>query len=217
MPKDAFAQLLKEMDRHMLETIDAAKREFAMIRTGRANPAILDRVLVEYYGEKVPIKQVGTISAPEPRLLMISPWDKQMIKPIVGAITSSELGLNPNTDGNVIRVPLPQLTTERRKELARMVGRKTEDGKVGLRNIRRDIDANVHPSIVHFGRICVVERVGAPAPIQISIRIRAVSRDTLAVNTRLSPRTDDARARRIDALSRAWITPTTVCAFLPQA
>jgi ribosome recycling factor len=138
MPKDLFAQLLKDMDRHMLETIDAAKREFAMIRTGRANPAILDRVLVEYYGEKVPIKQVGTISAPEPRLLMISPWDKQMIKPIIGAITSSELGLNPNADGNVIRVPLPQLTTERRKELARMVGRKTEEAKVGLRNIRRD-------------------------------------------------------------------------------
>jgi len=138
MPKDAFAQLLKEMDRHMLETIDAAKREFAMIRTGRANPAILDRVLVEYYGEKVPIKQVGTISTPEARLLMISPWDKQMIKPIIGAITSSELGLNPNADGNVIRVPLPQLTTERRRELARMVGRKTEEGKVGLRNVRRD-------------------------------------------------------------------------------
>ncbi len=138
MPKDAFAQLLKETDRHMLETIEAAKREFAMIRTGRANPAILDRVLVEYYGEKVPIKQVSTISTPEPRLLMISPWDKQMIKPIIGAITSSELGLNPNADGNVIRVPLPQLTTERRRELARMVGRKTEEGKVGLRNIRRD-------------------------------------------------------------------------------
>ncbi len=138
MPKDAFAQLLKETDQHMLETIDAVKREFAMIRTGRANPAILDRVLVEYYGEKVPIKQVGTISTPEPRMLMISPWDKQMIKPIIGAITSSELGLNPNTDGNVIRVPLPQLTTERRRDLARMVGRKTEEGKVGLRNVRRD-------------------------------------------------------------------------------
>jgi ribosome recycling factor len=138
MPKDVFAQLLKEMDQHMLETIDAAKREFSMIRTGRANPAILDRVMVEYYGEKVPIKQVGTISAPEPRLLMISPWDKQMIKPIIGAITSSELGLNPNADGNLIRVPLPQLTTERRKELARMAGRKTEEAKVGLRNTRRD-------------------------------------------------------------------------------
>jgi len=138
MPRDVFAQLLKEMDQHMLETIEAAKREFSMIRTGRANPAILDRVMVEYYGEKVPIKQVGTISAPEPRLLMISPWDKQMIKPIIGAITSSELGLNPNADGNLIRVPLPQLTTERRKELARMAGRKTEEAKVGLRNIRRD-------------------------------------------------------------------------------
>jgi ribosome recycling factor len=94
--------------------------------------------LVEYYGEKVPVKQVATISAPDPRLLMISPWDKAMIKPIVGAITSSELGLNPNSDGSVVRVPLPQLTTERRRELARMVAQRTEEGKVGIRNIRRD-------------------------------------------------------------------------------
>ena len=138
MPRDIIAQMMKETDRHMLESIDATKREFAMIRTGRANPAILDRVVVEYYGEKVPIKQVGTISTPEPRLLLIAPWDKAMIKPIVGAITSSELGLNPNTDGSVIRVPLPQLTTERRQELARMVARKTEEGKVSIRNVRRD-------------------------------------------------------------------------------
>lgn len=138
MPTDIIAELMKETDRHMLETIDATKREFAMIRTGRANPAILDRVMVEYYGERVPVKQVGTISTPEPRLLMISPWEKGMIKPIVDAITSSDLGLNPNTDGNVIRVPLPQLTTERRRELARMVARKTEEGKVGIRNTRRD-------------------------------------------------------------------------------
>ncbi len=139
MPKDIIAQLMKETDRHMLETIEVTKREFAMIRTGRANPAVLDRVMVEYYQEQVPIKQVGTISTPEPRLLMISPWDKGMIKPIVDAITSSELGLNPTTDGNVIRVPLPQLTTERRRELARMVARKTEEGKVGVRNIRREV------------------------------------------------------------------------------
>ena len=138
MPKDIIAQLMKETDQHMLETIDATKREFAMIRTGRANPAVFDRVLVEYYGEQVPIKQVGTISTPEPRLMMISPWEKSMIKPIVDAITSSELGLNPGSDGNVIRVPLPQLTTERRRELARMVARKTEDGKVGIRSVRRD-------------------------------------------------------------------------------
>lgn len=135
---DAVQQLLKEMDHRMLEGIEAVKHEFSLIRTGRANPAVLDRIRVEYYGQTVPIKQVATISAPEPRLLMIQPWDKQMAKPVIDAITSSDLGLNPNSDGNVIRVPLPQLTTERRKELAKIVARKTEEGKVALRNVRRD-------------------------------------------------------------------------------
>ena len=138
MPKDIIAQLMKATDEHMLNTIDGNKREFSLIRTGRANPAILDRVLVEYYGERVPIKQVGTISAPEPRLLMISVWDKTMVKPIVNAVTSSDLGLNPSTEGNLIRVPLPQLTTERRKELAKMVAQKSEEGKVAIRNARRE-------------------------------------------------------------------------------
>jgi ribosome recycling factor len=86
----------------------------------------------------MPVNQVATVSAPDPRLLVISPWDKQMAKPIIDAITSSDLGLNPQSDGNIIRVPLPQLTTERRKELAKMVSRKTEEGKVAIRNIRRD-------------------------------------------------------------------------------
>jgi ribosome recycling factor len=135
---DAVQVLMKETDSHMLESIDAVKREFGLIRTGRANPAILDRIRVEYYGQMVPVKQVATISAPEPRLLVISPWDKQMAKPVVDAITSSDLGLNPQSDGNIIRVPLPQLTTERRKELAKMVARKTEEGRVSIRNARRD-------------------------------------------------------------------------------
>ena len=138
MPKDIIAQLMKATDEHMLATIEAAKREFSMIRTGRSNPAILDRVLVEYYGERVPVKQVGTISAPEPRLLMISVWDKTMVKPIVNAVTSSELGLNPSVDGNIIRLPLPQLTTDRRKELAKMVAQKSEEGKIAIRNSRRE-------------------------------------------------------------------------------
>ncbi len=138
MPKDAVAQLMKEADLHMAQAVEALQREFAMIRTGRANPAVLDRVLVEYYGEKVPIKQVANISAPEPRLLVISPWDKAMVKPIMDAITSSDLGLNPQSDGNLIRVPLPQLTTERRQELARLAARKAEEGKVAVRNARRD-------------------------------------------------------------------------------
>ena len=138
MPKDMINQIMRDADTHMLQAIEALKREFAAIRTGRANPAILDRVTVEYYGESVPVKQVGTISTPEPRMLTIQPWDKAMIKPIVDAITSSDLGLNPSTDGNLIRVPLPQLTTERRRELAKQVAKKAEEGKVGVRNARRD-------------------------------------------------------------------------------
>jgi len=135
---DAVQQLLKDTDRQMLEAVDAVKREYSLIRTGRANPAILDRVRVEYYGQMSPLNQVSTVSAPEARLLVISPWDKQMIKPIIDAITTSDLGLNPMSDGNIIRVPLPQLTTERRKELAKVVARKTEEGRVSVRNVRRD-------------------------------------------------------------------------------
>jgi len=138
MPQDPVAKLMKETDTHMLRAIEGLKRELATIRTGRANPALLDRITVQYYGEAVPIKQVGTISAPEPRLLMIQPWDRSLIKPIVDAITSSDLGLNPSSDNNVIRVPLPQLTTERRRELARLVAKKAEEGKVNVRNVRRD-------------------------------------------------------------------------------
>lgn len=135
---DVVQRLLKETDRLMLEAIEAVKHEFSLIRTGRANPAVLDRIRVEYYGQTVPIKQMATVSAPEPRLLVISPWDKQMTKPVIDAITSSDLGLNPNSDGKVIRVPMPQLTTERRKELAKIVARKTEEGKVEVRNVRRE-------------------------------------------------------------------------------
>jgi ribosome recycling factor len=135
---DPVQRLMKETDSHMLAGIESVKREFNLIRTGRANPAILDRIRVEYYGQMMPINQVATVTAPEPRLLMIQPWDKQMIKPIVDAITSSDLGLNPMSDGSVIRLPLPQLTTERRQELVKLVARKTEEGKVALRSTRRD-------------------------------------------------------------------------------
>lgn len=138
MPSPEVNKLLDDTDQHMQQTIDALKREYSLIRTGRANPAIFDRVMVEYYGEHVPIKQVGTIAAPEPRLLTITPWDKSMIKKITDAITSSELGLNPVSDGSMIRVPLPPLTTERRKELVKIVARKGEEARIATRNIRRD-------------------------------------------------------------------------------
>ncbi len=138
MPAAEVNKLLEETDQHMQQTMESLKREYSLIRTGRANPAILDRVMVEYYEERVPIKQVGTIASPEPRLLTITPWDKGMIKKISDAITSSELGLNPASDGNVIRLPLPPLTTERRKELVKQVARKGEEARVATRNIRRD-------------------------------------------------------------------------------
>ena len=131
-------QLLVDTEHRMKAAIEHTKREFAGVRTGRANPAVLDKITVPYYGSHVPLNQVATITAPEPRLLVITPWDKTVIPEIQKAITSSDLNLNPSTDGNVLRVPLPQLTEERRKELAKLVGRKTEEGKIAIRNVRRD-------------------------------------------------------------------------------
>jgi len=139
MATEEVAQLIKDADQHMVQALEALKRECSLIRTGRANPAILDRVTIEHYGSQAPIKQVATIGAPEPRLLTITPWDKAVIKKIIDAITSSDLGLNPMSDGNLIRVPLPQLTTERRKDLAKLVAKKAEEGRVSVRNLRRDV------------------------------------------------------------------------------
>jgi len=138
MPSEEVTKLISDADQHMVQAIAVLNREYSFIRTGRANPAILDRVTVEYYGDHAPIKQMASIGAPEPRLLTITPWDKTLIKKITDAITSSDLGLNPISDGNLIRVPIPQLTTERRKELAKMVLRKAEEGRVAVRNVRRD-------------------------------------------------------------------------------
>ena len=139
MPTEEIAKLIKDADEHMAHALEALKREYSLIRTGRANPAILDRVVVEYYDDRVPIKQVATIGAPEPRLLTITPWDKAVIKKIIDAITSSDLGLNPMSDGNLIRVPIPQLTTERRRELAKGVAKKAEECRISMRNIRREV------------------------------------------------------------------------------
>jgi ribosome recycling factor len=139
MAAEEVAKLIKDADEHMVQALEALKREYSLIRTGRANPAILDRVLVAYFDDHVPIKQVATIGAPEPRLLTITPWDKTVIKKIIDAITSSDLGLNPISDGNLIRVPIPQLTTERRRELAKGVAKKAEECRISMRNIRRDV------------------------------------------------------------------------------
>jgi len=123
----------------MEKTVEVYKKDLAQIRTGRANPAMVEDIKVEYYGAMTPMNQMGTISIPEPRLIMIKPYDTTSIKSIEKSIQSSGLGLTPSNDGVVIRIPLPELTGERRKELSKIVRQKSEEKKVAIRNIRRDI------------------------------------------------------------------------------
>ncbi len=131
-------ELLKEYDVKMQKTVDVVVSDFASVRAGRANAAVLDRITVDYYGVPTPLNQVGTISSPDPRSLMIQPWDKSLLKPIEKAIQTSDLGINPQNDGMVIRLSFPQLTEERRKELTKQVRKYGENGKVAIRNIRRE-------------------------------------------------------------------------------
>lgn len=132
----------KGMQEKMEKTIIVLKNELASIRAGRANPTLLDRIQVEYYGSMMPLNQLGNVSAPEPRVLMISPWDAKSIPLIEKAIQKSDLGMNPTSDGKVIRLVVPQLTEERRKDLVKKVKKDGEESKVAIRNIRRD--ANEH-------------------------------------------------------------------------
>ena len=129
---------LKVYEDKMEKSINAMMEEFASIRAGRANPHVLDKIKVDYYGSPTPIQQVGNISVPEARMILIQPWEKSLIKPIEKAIQSSDLGINPSNDGSVIRLVFPELTEERRKELAKDVKKKGEAAKVAVRNIRRD-------------------------------------------------------------------------------
>lgn len=128
----------KAYQEKMVKTVEVVKGDFASVRAGRANAAVLDRVTVDYYGVPTPINQVGTISSPDPRSLTISPWDRTLLKAIEKAIQTSDLGINPQNDGQVIRLAFPQLTEERRKELTKQVKKYAENGKVAIRNIRRD-------------------------------------------------------------------------------
>lgn len=126
------------LEAHMQKTVDNVRRDFAKIRTGAASPAILDSVYVDYYGTKTPIPQAAAISVPEPRQLAIKPWDKGLMGAIEKAILASDLGLNPVNDGNYIRLNMPILTQDRRKELVKAAKKIAEEGKVAMRNIRRD-------------------------------------------------------------------------------
>ena len=134
MYEDEFKKLSEKMDK----SIQALRNEFTSIRTGQANASLLDRVFVDYYGSRTPVTQVASVTVPEALLLVVQPWDKGLLKEIEKAILQSDLGLVPMNDGNLIRMAIPQLTEDRRKELSKVVNKKAEEAKVAIRNIRRD-------------------------------------------------------------------------------
>ena len=135
----AIDDLMQDATRRMDKSGEAAQTEFSTLRTGRASPALLDRVQIDYYGQKTPLKQLATIGAPEPRMLTVQPFDPNSLQSIERAIQESDLGLTPSNDGKLIRLPIPQLTEERRQELVKVVRGMAEDGRVAVRNVRRDV------------------------------------------------------------------------------
>jgi ribosome recycling factor len=132
-------ELLADAREHMDKSVEATRSKFGSVRTGRASPALLDRINVDYYGAQTPLRQLSTINAPEARLLTVQPYDKSSIKAIERAILESDIGLTPNNDGQIIRLQIPELTEERRKELVKVVRGLAEEGRVAIRNIRRDV------------------------------------------------------------------------------
>ena len=134
MTEETFKDAMHRMEK----AVEGIKSELAKLRTGKASPALVDNIQVQYYGSTVPLKQLGNISAPEPRLIVIQPWDKSIMNEIEKAILKADLGLNPSNDGIAIRIPIPTLTEERRKELVKVVKKLGEEGKIAIRNIRRD-------------------------------------------------------------------------------
>jgi ribosome recycling factor len=135
----AVDDLLNDAQHRMDVSVETIRSEFNTVRTGRASTALLDRIAVEYYGQRTPLKQLATITAPEPRLLTVQPFDPSSLKAIEKAIMESELGLQPSNDGRLIRLPIPQLTEERRRELVKLVRHMAEEGRVAVRNVRRDL------------------------------------------------------------------------------
>ncbi|MDQ6973028.1 MAG: ribosome recycling factor [Mariprofundaceae bacterium] len=143
--------MLNDIELRMKKTIGALKDELSRIRTGRANSALLDHVRVDYYGSEVPINQVANLSIPEPRTIMIAPWEKPMLQKIEKALQASDLGITPNNDGEVIRLTLPELTEDRRKEFVRQVKQIGENSRVSIRNIRRDANDDVKRQVKDDG------------------------------------------------------------------
>ena len=131
-------EVLDAQEERMKKTLEGLKKDYGTLRAGRAAPSLLDKVMVDYYGTPTPVNQLANVTVPEPRMIMIKPWDKKSLKDIEKAIMKSDLGLMPNSDGTMIRLAIPQLTQERRKELVKVVSKKAEEAKVAMRNIRRD-------------------------------------------------------------------------------
>jgi ribosome recycling factor len=144
----AIDDFLADAKRRMDRSIEATHQEFNSIRTGRASPGLLDRINIDYYGTPTPLRSLATVAAPEPRLLTVQPFDPGSMKSIERAIQESDLGLTPSNDGKVIRLPIPALTEERRKELVKVVRRVGEDGKVAIRNVRRDVMQHLRDLVV---------------------------------------------------------------------
>jgi ribosome recycling factor len=138
MAAEMIDAMLDDARERMTKSVESSQHEFSTVRTGRASPALVDRVMVDYYGALTPLNQLATVSAPEARLITVQPYDKSSIKTIEKAINESDVGLNPSNDGNLIRLAVPELTEERRKELVKVVRNLAEDGRVAIRNIRRD-------------------------------------------------------------------------------
>ena len=132
-----------EAEERMKRALESVRREFSGIRSGKASPALLDTIRVEAYDQVLPLQQVGSVSAPEPRLLVVQPWDKSLLKAVMRAIQQSDLGLNPTDDGTVVRVPIPSLTEERRRDLVKLIAKLAEEGRVHIRQVRHDVNKDI--------------------------------------------------------------------------
>ncbi len=145
-------ELVNEAKERMAKSVESTRTEFQTVRTGRATPQLLERIVVEYYGTPTPLNQLAGVQAPDPRSLLISPYDTSALKDIEKAILESDLGINPSNDGKVIRLSIPQLTEERRKEMVKVVRGLAEEGRIAIRNIRRDVMADLHALESDFGK-----------------------------------------------------------------
>jgi len=181
-PEQQIAQRLADANQRMEKSVDALHRELMTVRTGRASPALLERLHVEYYGSPTPLQSIAGISVPEANMLVIQPYDRTSLNAIEKAIQKSDLGLNPTNDGQVIRVAIPQLTEERRKDLVKVIHRKAEEARVAVRNIRRD-------EVEHLRR---VEKDGHVSKDEVATKLVDVQK----ITDQFIARIDDAIQRK---------------------